>query len=93
MLKKVYDIFAMACREATLLMEKGLEGKLSSYEKVQLKFHLAICEGCKRYNKQTALLHSVLKPTISPNPTDFSSFKLSPEAKARISKAIDENKK
>lgn len=83
----------MACREATLLMEKKQEHALTGYEKLQLKFHLAICDGCKRYNKQTALLHSVLKQSSVAEITNFTGLKLSADAKTRISKAFDEKLK
>jgi hypothetical protein len=51
----------MACREATLLMEKREERKLDIYEKLALRFHLVICDGCRRYNKQSEFLNQLLK--------------------------------
>ncbi len=90
MLKKIYNIFAMACREATLLMEKREERKLDIYEKLALRFHLVICDGCRRYNKQSEFLNQLLKKSSLSDITDFSKMKLADDAKARIAKSVQD---
>lgn len=78
----------MACREATLLMEKKQEGKLEFYEKIALRFHLSFCDGCKKYYKQSLILHSLLTKSSITDITDFSKIKLADDAKLRITNAI-----
>lgn len=78
----------MACREATLLMEKKQEGKLEFYEKIALRFHLSFCDGCKKYYKQSLILHSLLAKSSIADITDFSKIKLADDAKLRITNAI-----
>lgn len=46
----------ITCKEATRLASQQLDGKLSLGERLQLRLHLAICEGCRRANAQFALL-------------------------------------
>ena len=41
------------CREATLLMAKKEEGKLSFMESLKLSMHTSMCSLCKKFEKQT----------------------------------------
>ena len=78
----------MVCREATLLMEKKQEGNLEFYEKIALRFHLSFCDGCKKYYKQSLIIHSLLTKSSITDITDFSKIKLADDAKLRITNAI-----
>ncbi len=80
----------MACREATLLTEKKQEGKLDVYEKLALRFHLVICDGCRRYNKQNEFLSQLLKKSSLSDITDFSKMRLADDAKVRIAQAVQD---
>jgi hypothetical protein len=81
----------MACREATLLMEKKQEGKLEFYEKIALRFHLSFCDGCKKYYKQSLILHTLLTKSSIADITDFSKLKLADDAKIRIKQSFQNN--
>ncbi len=72
-------------------MEKKQEGKLDAYEKLALKFHLVICDGCRSYNKQSAILHSLLTKSSISDITDFSKIKLADDAKLRIKQSFQNN--
>ncbi|MBB5017984.1 hypothetical protein HNQ59_001269 [Chitinivorax tropicus] len=41
----------MACKEATRLMSQGMDRKLTVAEQVSLKLHLALCQGCRHFNR------------------------------------------
>jgi anti-sigma factor ChrR (cupin superfamily) len=42
------------CKEATFLMCKKEEGKLSFTEKIKLSVHTSMCSFCKKFEKQSA---------------------------------------
>lgn len=52
----VIDTLMMNCRKASVLIEQRQLRKLDLFERVSLRFHLGICDGCKAYEKQSALI-------------------------------------
>ena len=50
------NILILSCLKATELIEKKLHFKLSFKEKLQLKMHKMMCDACRLYEKQSALL-------------------------------------
>lgn len=55
-------ILMVSCKEATRLTEKKLlEGKLSWLKERQLKLHFKVCDACKRYAEQSAILEDVFR--------------------------------
>jgi hypothetical protein len=44
------------CKEATMLMAKREEGKLSFMERINLSIHTSMCSFCKKFEKQTDLI-------------------------------------
>lgn len=44
------------CKEATFLMSKKEEGKLSLIEKFKLSIHTRMCAICKKFEQQTAAI-------------------------------------
>jgi hypothetical protein len=46
----------ISCKEATRLASLQLERKLSLWERVQFRLHLAFCVGCRRAEKQFAFM-------------------------------------
>ncbi|MBS1666966.1 MAG: zf-HC2 domain-containing protein [Bacteroidetes bacterium] len=49
------------CREATMLMTKKEEGKISFREKLSLMLHTSMCSFCRRFEKQTTTIGSESK--------------------------------
>ena len=43
----------LKCKEATLLMAKSEEGKLSFIGKLQLAIHTSMCSICRKFEQQT----------------------------------------
>ncbi|WP_226452044.1 anti-sigma factor family protein [Ferribacterium limneticum] len=52
--------------EATRLASIQMERKLSFWERVQFRLHLAICIGCRRAEKQFAFMRQVTGAWMSP---------------------------
>jgi hypothetical protein len=40
------------CREATQLASRAIDERLPFADRVALRFHLAICDNCARFNRQ-----------------------------------------
>jgi len=54
-MKKILMKYLMVnCKEATFLMAKKEEGRLTFIEKMKLSMHTSMCSFCKKFEKQTA---------------------------------------
>jgi hypothetical protein len=51
----------LSCKEASRLVSQGLDRKLGFGERVALRMHLAICDGCANFRKQLAFLQRAVK--------------------------------
>jgi hypothetical protein len=65
MKKRIIHAILLSCSTATLLIEKKSASPLSTLQKFQLKWHLSICDGCKQYQEQSALLDRALQKLAS----------------------------
>ena len=45
-----------SCKEATFVMAKKEERKLSFAERIKLLFHTSMCSVCKKFENQTAIV-------------------------------------
>jgi hypothetical protein len=85
------------CRKATLLVEKGLSGRIIFAEKVELRMHLAGCAACRLYQQQSRsinnlawqLLHDTEEKSIVLD--NFFKDKLEKTIMTRIEKQDDSN--
>jgi hypothetical protein len=46
----------LSCKEVTRLVSQGLDRRLPFGRRVQLRVHLAICDGCTNFRKQMDFL-------------------------------------
>jgi hypothetical protein len=51
----------LTCKEATRLASEGLDRRLGLAERVALRLHLAICDGCSNFKKQVAFLRKAMR--------------------------------
>ena len=58
----------LSCKEVTRLVSQGLDRRLGFAERVRLRLHLAICDGCTNFKKQTAFLREAVHRLGSRNP-------------------------
>ena len=47
----------LSCREVTELLSEERDRQLKVSERVQLRLHLAMCQGCSNFKKQLGFLH------------------------------------
>jgi hypothetical protein len=52
----------LKCSEVSRLVSQGLDRRLGAGERLRLRLHLAICEGCANFKRQMDFLrHAVRK--------------------------------
>ena len=51
----------ITCKEATQLVSQGLDRELSGWERLRLRVHLAICDGCTNFKKQMDFLRRAMR--------------------------------
>ena len=49
------------CKQVTHLLSEGQDRKLSAMERLRLKVHLAMCEGCTQYEKQLRFIRQACR--------------------------------
>ena len=55
----------ISCKEATRLMSQAQDRELSLGERASLRFHLAICRGCRAVNAQFEFLRRALRRLLA----------------------------
>jgi predicted anti-sigma-YlaC factor YlaD len=51
----------LSCKEVTRLVSQGLDRRLGFFERLRLRVHLWICDGCTNFSKQMAFLRKALR--------------------------------
>jgi hypothetical protein len=59
-MRKTYSM-KLSCREASHLVSEGLDRRLGWVERIALRVHLAICEGCTNFSRQVAFLRKAVQ--------------------------------
>ena len=50
----------LSCKEASRLLSQGLDRRLGFAERLGLRLHLLICDGCTNFGKQVAFLRKAM---------------------------------
>jgi hypothetical protein len=51
----------LSCKETTRLLSEGEDRKLAFGERIALRVHLAICDGCRNVGRQFKFLRSAMQ--------------------------------
>jgi hypothetical protein len=51
----------LSCKEVSHLVSEGLDRRLGWWERVRLRLHLAICDGCANFKKQMDFLRRAMR--------------------------------
>ena len=51
----------LSCKKTAQLLSQGMDRRLALWERVALRLHLAICDGCRNFKKQAAFLRQAMK--------------------------------
>lgn len=60
MYKRIIHLFVLSCEKATFLIEKQLHAPLSPLEKLQLRWHLSLCNYCRAYKDKAIFMDKLL---------------------------------
>jgi hypothetical protein len=58
----------LTCKEVSRLVSQGLDRRLGWSERLTLRLHLAICDGCTNFKKQMDFLRRALRELGSKAP-------------------------
>ena len=50
----------LSCKEASRLVSQGLDRRLGFAERLALRLHLLICDGCTNFSRQVAFLRKAM---------------------------------
>ena len=50
----------MTCKEASRLVSEGLDRRLGLFERLRLRVHLALCDGCTNFSRQIQFLRRAI---------------------------------
>jgi predicted anti-sigma-YlaC factor YlaD len=50
----------LSCKQVSRIVSQGLDRELGFTERVRLRVHLAICDGCTNFSRQMAFLHKAM---------------------------------
>ena len=78
----------ISCHDATYLISKKQEEKLSFAERIKLAIHLMYCKYCNRFNKQTKQITLSIKKMNEKMRKNSVNLKLTEEQKKRIEEAM-----
>ena len=73
------------CREATELASRAMDERLPFADRVALRFHLAICDNCARFNRQLQEMRRLFRAETA---ADEDAPGLDPEARQRIASEL-----
>lgn len=65
----------LSCKKASELIDKQSLIKLTLKEKVMLRMHTSMCDGCKAYQHQSKLLDKILHNHIHENEANVPQIK------------------
>jgi hypothetical protein len=57
----VPEMILLKCSEVSRLVSQGLDRRLSIGERVRLRLHLAICDGCANFKRQMDFLRLAVR--------------------------------
>lgn len=81
----------LTCKQASQLVSQSLDRPLSWSERVQLRFHLLICNACQRFKQQLSQLLKAIQQLKNETVHD-QTIHLPIDAKARILQTIESDK-
>ena len=51
----------LTCKEATRLVSEGLDRELGGWERLRLRLHLLICDGCTNFSRQVDFIRRAIR--------------------------------
>ena len=58
----------LSCKQVSRIVSQGLDRELGFTERVRLRVHLAICDGCTNFSRQMAFLRKAMAKLAEQSP-------------------------
>jgi predicted anti-sigma-YlaC factor YlaD len=58
----------LSCKQVARLVSQGLDRELGLADRVRLRVHLAICDGCTNFSKQLAFVREAMARLAEQSP-------------------------
>ena len=58
----------LSCKQVSRIVSQGLDRELGFTERVRLRVHLAICDGCTNFSAQVTLLRQAMAKLADQSP-------------------------
>ncbi len=89
-MKKIMNWLMFSCKKATELIEKQSLVGLSRNERLRLRLHTSLCDGCAAYQKQSLLIDRLLHRHFAKQAVEFVPFLENKALKYRIISKLQE---
>lgn len=76
-----------SCKDISALISEGMDRQLPLQKRLSIRLHVSMCSLCRRYEKQIHLLRGGFGYYADPDKS-AAEQSLSPEAKAKLEKAL-----
>jgi hypothetical protein len=81
-----------SCKDISELISEGMDRNLPLRKRLSIRLHVSMCGWCRRYDRQLHLLRHGFSHYADPE-KNATEKPLSPEAKARLEKALADSAK
>jgi predicted anti-sigma-YlaC factor YlaD len=54
----------LTCKEASMVVSQGLDRKLTLWERLALRLHLALCDACRNFVRQANFMRRAMKRLV-----------------------------
>jgi hypothetical protein len=89
--ERLLQILTLHCEEASSLISRELDEPLGLPERLAVRGHVLVCRSCRRFRRQLQFLRVALQRQNARFEQDgFEQDALSPQARARIERALME---
>lgn len=94
-LRHLLHLLTASCEEIAELASQSLDREMPRLERFAIRLHLVYCSACRRYRRQLRLLRDASRRLASEwqnqlAADDAASPSLSPEARERLKRALDQ---
>ena len=83
----------LTCKDVSHLISESQERPLGFRERWGLRLHLCMCDACRSFKRQVALMRKALRELGERAETDAAGTDIPPEARERLRKALAERGK
>jgi len=80
----------LSCKDVSIQISRACDQRLSWRERLTVRMHLLVCEGCARLERQMAFLRTAAR-TMAANPDADGEGALSTQARRRIRRSLAGN--